>query len=213
MVGVGRIGVLGGTFDPIHYGHLAAAEEARAKLNLQKVVFVVAGIPPHKLDEEITPAEDRYAMVELAIASNPHFSLSRVDMDRPGPSYTVDTIQFLRQQWGEDTEIFFIMGMDSLLEIETWHQPQRLIQLCRLVAVERPGFVPDLERLEAAMPGITARTEIIDMPEVDISSTDLQRRVRQGLPIKYQVPPEVEEYIYQHRLYLEKAKEVQRPCS
>jgi len=213
MVGVGRIGVLGGTFDPIHYGHLAAAEEARAKLNLQKVVFVVAGIPPHKLDEEITPAEDRYAMVELAIASNPHFSLSRVDMDRPGPSYTVDTIQFLRQQWGEDTEIFFIMGMDSLLEIETWHQPQRLIQLCRLVAVERPGFVPDLEGLEAAMPGITARTEIIDMPEVDISSTDLQRRVRQGLPIKYQVPPEVEEYIYQHRLYLEKAKEVQRPCS
>jgi len=200
MVGVGRIGVLGGTFDPIHYGHLAAAEEARAKLNLREVVFVVAGLPPHKLDEEIAPAEDRYAMVELAIASNPHFSVSRIDIDRPGPSYTVDTIALLRQEWTE--EIYFIMGVDSLMEIDTWHQPQRLIQLCRLVAVERPGFVPDLERLEAAVPGITARTEIIDMPEVDISSTDLQRRVREGLPIKYQVPPEVEEYIYQHRLYL-----------
>lgn len=211
MVGVGRIGVLGGTFDPIHYGHLAAAEEARAKLSLREVVFVVAGLPPHKLGEEITPAEDRYAMVELAISSNPHFSLSRIDMDRPGPSYTVDTIALLRQKWTE--EIYFIMGMDSLMEIDTWHEPQRLIQLCRLVAVERPGYEPDLERLEETIPGITARTEIIDMPEVDISSTDLQRRVREGLPIKYQVPPEVEEYIYQHRLYLEKAKEVERPCS
>jgi nicotinate-nucleotide adenylyltransferase len=200
MVGVGRIGVLGGTFDPIHYGHLAAAEEARAKLNLQKVVFVVAGIPPHKLDEEITPVEHRYAMVELAVASNPHFSVSRIDIDRPGPSYSVDTIALLRQKWTE--EIYFIMGMDSLMEIDTWHQPQRLIQLCRLVAVERPGFVPDLERLEAAVPGITARTEIIDMPQMEISSTDLQQRVREGLPIKYQLPPEVEKYIYKHRLYL-----------
>jgi len=200
MVGVGRIGVLGGTFDPIHYGHLAASEEARAKINLREVIFVVAGIPPHKLDEEITPAEHRYAMVELAIASNPHFSVSRIDLDRPGPSYTVDTIALLRQERTE--EIYFIMGMDSLMEIDTWHEPQRLIQLCHLVAVERPGFVPDLERLEETIPGITARTEIIDMPEVDISSTDLQRRVREGLPIKYQVPPEVEEYIYKHRLYL-----------
>jgi len=200
MVGVGRIGVLGGTFDPIHYGHLAAAEEARAKLNLREVIFVVAGLPPHKLDEEIAPAEDRYDMVELAVASNPHFSVSRIDIDRPGPSYTVDTIALLRQEWTE--EIYFIMGIDSLMEIDTWHQPQRLIQLCRLVAVERPGYEPDLERLEETIPGITARTEIIDMPEVDISSTDLQRRVREGLPIKYQVPPEVEEYIYQHRLYL-----------
>ncbi len=200
MVGVGRIGVLGGTFDPIHYGHLAAAEEARAKLSLREVVFVVAGLPPHKLDEELTPAEDRYAMVELAIASNPHFSVSRIDMDRPGPSYTVDTIALLRQKWTE--EIYFIMGMDSLMEIDTWHQPQRLIQLCRLVAVERPGFVPDLERLEATMPGITARTEIIDIPQMEISSTDLQRRVREGLPIKYQLPPKVEQYIYKHRLYL-----------
>lgn len=200
MVGLGRIGVLGGTFDPIHYGHLAAAEEARAKLSLREVVFVVAGIPPHKLGEEITPAEHRYAMVELAIASNSHFSASRIDIDRPGPSYTVDTIQLLRQRWVE--EIYFIMGMDSLMEIDTWHQPQRLIQLCRLVAVERPGFVPDLERLEAAVPGITARTEIIDMPQMEISSTDLQWRVRKGLPVKYQLPAEVEQYIYKHRLYL-----------
>jgi len=200
MVGVGKIGVLGGTFDPIHYGHLAAAEEARAKLGLQEVIFVVAGLPPHKLNEEITPVKHRYAMVELAIASNPHFSLSRIDIDRPGPSYTVDTIALLRK--GRKEEIYFIMGMDSLMEIDTWHEPQRLIQLCRLVAVERPGFVPDLERLEEAIPGIAARTEIIDMPQMEISSTDIQRRVREGLPIKYQVPPEVEEHIYKHRLYL-----------
>jgi nicotinate-nucleotide adenylyltransferase len=200
MVGIGRIGVLGGTFDPIHYGHLAAAEEARAKLGLREVIFVVAGLPPHKLNEKITPEEHRYAMVELAIASNPHFSPSRIDIDRPGPSYTVDTIALLRQKRKE--EIYFIMGMDSLMEITTWHQPQRLIQLCRLVAMERPGFVPNLERLEKAIPGITTCTEIIDMPQMEISSTDLQRRVREGLPIKYQVPPEVEKYIYKHRLYL-----------
>jgi len=196
-----RIGVIGGTFDPIHYGHLAAAEEARVRMNLERVLFVVAGVPPHKLDEEVTPVEHRLAIVSLAIASNPHFEISRVDVDRPGPSYTVDTISILRKQWGQETEVYFIMGLDSLVELPTWHHPQRLIQLCRLLAVKRPGFETDMAELEASVPGISSRVEIIDMPEVDISSSDLQQRVRDGLPIKYQVPEEVERYIMEHGLY------------
>ena len=201
-----RIGVIGGTFDPIHYGHLAAAEEARVRVNLEKVLFAVAGLPPHKLDEEVTPVEHRLAMVQLGIFSNPDFELSRVDVDRSGPSYTVDTISILQEQWGQGTEMFFILGIDSLVEVPTWHQPERLIQLCHLVAVARPGFEVDMRQLEDSVPGISSRVEIIGMPEVDISSSDLQRRVREGLPIRYQVPEEVERYIREHRLYQQSAE-------
>ena len=200
-----RIGVIGGTFDPIHYGHLAAAEEARVRVNLEKVLFVVALLPPHKLDEDVTPVEHRLAMVRLGIASNPHFEISLVDVDRPGPSFTVDTISMLQEQWGPDTELFFVMGLDSLVEVPTWHQPERLIRLCHLVAVSRPRFEVDMRQLEASVSGISSRVEIIDMPEVDISSSDLQRRVKEGLPIKYQVPEEVERYIIEHRLYEQSA--------
>lgn len=196
-----RIGVIGGTFDPIHYGHLAAAEEARVRVNLEKVLFVVALNPPHKLGEDVTPVEHRLAMVRLGIASNLHFQISRVDVDRPGPSYTVDTVSLLQEQWGSEAELFFVMGLDSLVEVPTWHQPERLIELCRLVAVSRPGFEVDMEQLEDSVPGISSRVEIIDMPEVEISSSDLQRRVHEGLPIKYQVPEEVESYISKFRLY------------
>ena len=200
-----RIGVIGGTFDPIHYGHLAAAEEARVRVNLEKVLFVVALLPPHKLDEDVTPVEHRLAMVRLGVASNPHFEISLVDVDRPGPSFTVDTISMLQEQWGPGTELFFVMGLDSLVEVPTWHQPERLIRLCHLVAVSRPRFEVDMRQLEASVPGISSRVEIIDMPEVDISSSDLQRRVKEGLPIKYQVPEEVERYIIEHRLYEQSA--------
>jgi nicotinate-nucleotide adenylyltransferase len=196
-----RIGVIGGTFDPVHYGHLVAAEEARVSMNLERVLFVVANVPPHKLDEEITPVEHRLAMVSLAIASNPYFAISRVDVVRPGPSYTVDTISILQEQWGQETEIYFIMGLDSLMELPTWHQPERLIQLCHLVVVRRPGFELDMAQLEVSLPGISSRVEILDMPEMDISSSELHERVREGLPIKYQVPPEVERYINDHELY------------
>ncbi len=196
-----RIGVIGGTFDPIHFGHLAAAEEARVRVNLEKVLFVVALLPPHKLDEEVTPVQHRLAMVTLGIASNPFFEISMVDVDRPGPSYTVDTISILRGQWGEETQVFFVMGLDSLVDMPTWHQPERLIEMCHLVAVTRPGIQVDLRWLERSVPGISDRLEIIDMPALDISSTDLQRRVREGLPIKYQVPEQVERYIRDHKLY------------
>jgi nicotinate-nucleotide adenylyltransferase len=185
---------------------LAAAEEARVKVDLEKVLFVVAGLPPNKLDEDVTPVEHRLAMVQFGIASNPDFELSRVDADRSGPSYTVDTMSILQEEWGQDTEMFFILGLDSLVEVPTWHQPERLIQLCHLVAVARPGFEVDMHQLEDSVPGISSRVEIIDMPEVDISSSDLQRRVKEGLPIRYQVPKEVERYIREHRLYQQPAE-------
>jgi nicotinate-nucleotide adenylyltransferase len=196
-----RIGVFGGTFDPIHIGHLVSAEEVRVELGLERVVFMPAGLPPHKLDRVMSPVEHRLAMVELAIASNPHFAVSRVDIDRFGPCYTVDTIELLRGEWGADVEIYFIMGSDSLLDILTWHNPRRLIRLCRFAVVSRPGYQVDLDELDALLPGVASRVQMLNAPELAISSSDIQRRVREGLSIKYQVPEAVEDYIYQHKLY------------
>ncbi len=196
-----RVGVMGGTFDPIHIGHLVIAEEARVRLKLEKVVFVPAAMPPHKLDKDISPVEHRLAMVERAITSNPYFTISRVDIDRFGPCYTVDTIAMLKDEWGPEVDIYFIMGQDSLMEILTWHKPQRLIRLCRIVALSRPGYRVSIKELDALLPGAASRIHILDSPELAIASTDIQRRVRQGLPIKYQVPQAVEEYIYAHGLY------------
>ncbi|MDH4138291.1 MAG: nicotinate-nucleotide adenylyltransferase [Anaerolineae bacterium] len=196
-----RVGVFGGTFDPIHIGHLVIAEEAWMELELERVVFIPAGLPPHKLDHVMSPVEHRLAMVELAIASNPHFAVSRVDIDRFGPCYTVDTIEFLRDEWGGGVEIYFIMGSDSLLDILTWHNPRRLIRLCRFAVVSRPGYQVDFDELDALLPGVASRVQMLNAPGLDISSTDIQRRVREGLSIKYQVPEAVEDYIYQHKLY------------
>jgi nicotinate-nucleotide adenylyltransferase len=196
-----RVGVFGGTFDPIHIGHLVSAEEVRVKLRLERVVFVPAGLPPHKLDHVMSPVEHRLAMVELAIASNPHFAVSRVDIDRFGLCYTVDTIELLRDEWGPGVEIYFIMGSDSLLDIFTWHDPRRLIRLCRFAVVNRPGYQVDLDELDVLLPGVASRVQMLSAPELAISSTDIQRRVREGLSIKYQVPEAVEDYIYRHKLY------------
>jgi nicotinate-nucleotide adenylyltransferase len=197
-----RLGVLGGTFDPIHYGHLLAGEVTRVQLELDEVLFVPAGIPPHKLGQAITPANHRLAMVRLAIASNPYFAASTVDLDRPGPHYTVDTIALLRQEWGVGAEeCYFIMGLDSLTELPTWRRPESLIRLCRLAVVQRSGYAIELDALDRVLPGISARVESVPMPSLEIASHDLQRRVREGLPIKYMVPEPVEEYIYEQRLY------------
>jgi len=196
-----RIGVLGGTFDPIHIGHLFAAEEARTRLGLERVLFVPAGLPPHKLDVPVTPVEHRLNMVQLALADNPHLVLSRVDVDRFGPSYTVDTISLLRDEYGPDTELHFIMGSDSLADLLTWHRPERLIRLCRIVALTRPNGLVDLEELNRLLPGAIARIQMLEMPLLQLSSSDLQRRVRAGFSIRYLVPMAVEAYIEQHQLY------------
>ena len=196
-----RLGILGGTFDPIHHGHLVAAEEVRHQLALDLVLFVPAGVPPHKPTHPISAAHHRLRMVELAIAGKPYLSLSRVDVDRRGPCYTVETLELLRADWGAGPEFFFIEGSDSLAEMPTWYQPQRLIELCEVAVVARAGIEVDLIQLEEQLPGLGARLHWVRMPQLEISSSDLRARVRDGRPISYLVPPAVEEYIVEHRLY------------
>jgi nicotinate-nucleotide adenylyltransferase len=198
-----RLGILGGTFDPIHVGHLVAAEESRVTLRLDRVLFAPAGDPPHKQKHPITPIRHRLEMLRLAIADNPGFAVNTVDVDRPGPHYTVDTIRLLREETGASAdETFFIMGADSLVGLLTWHQPDRLIELCKLAVVTRPGYRTDLGELEARQPGLNERLSWVDMPEIGVASSDVQRRVREGRSIRYQVPAMVERYIINHRLYL-----------
>ncbi len=197
-----NIGVLGGTFDPIHLGHLIIAEEARLKLDLARVIFVPAGQPWLKLDRNITPATHRLEMVRLAIEGRPYFELSTVETDRPGPSYSVDTIAVLRQQLGKESALFLLLGWDSVSELPQWKEPARLVQMCRLVAITRPGFSrPDLARLEALVPGLTENVVWLEISPVDISSSAIRERVAQELPIGHLVPPKVERYILEHRLY------------
>lgn len=198
-----RVGIFGGTFDPMHYGHLVAAEEARVLLNLDRVLIVPAGQPPHKTDRPVTPAVHRVAMVQLAIASNPYFMLNRVDLDRPGPHYSVDMVTRLRRELGPG-EVYLIVGMDSLMDLPTWHEAERLMGLCYVVGVNRPGYTYDLAPLEKAVPGIAAHIQVLEAPQLEISSHELQARVRRGLPIKYQVPETVEAYIHEHKLYVDR---------
>jgi nicotinate-nucleotide adenylyltransferase len=196
-----RLGILGGTFDPIHHGHLVAAEEACHQLELDQVLFVPAGTPPHKPNRPISPAHHRMRMVELAIAAKPYFALSRVDVERPGLCYTVDTLELLRAEWGLGPTFYFIVGADSLADIPTWHQPQRLMELCELVVAARTGVKVDLARLEEQLPGLRDRLNWVPMPALEISSSDLRARVRAGRPISYLVPPAVEAYILEQGLY------------
>jgi nicotinate-nucleotide adenylyltransferase len=196
------IGVLGGTFDPIHSGHLIIAEEARLKLRLARVLFVPAGQPWLKTGRTISPAAHRVEMVKRAIATNPHFELSTVEVDHPGPSYSMETIAILQQQMGAEATIFFLVGWGSLAQLPQWKEPAKLIQLCKLVAVTRPGFSrPDLKTLEASVPGVTQSVVWLDIPPVDISSSDIRKRVAQGLSIHGLVPGGVESYIKEQKLY------------
>jgi nicotinate-nucleotide adenylyltransferase len=203
--GIRRIGLLGGTFDPIHYGHLVVAEEVRAGLDLAEMLFVPAGQPPHKQEDDITPAHHRLAMLELAIKSNPHFSISLVDLDRPGPSYTVDTLRLLCRQWGGQAAIYFVIGWDSLEELSSWYEPEGILELVsHLVAVHRPGYEEapqERSRLEKRLPMLKQRLLTMAAPQLEISATDLRQRVADGRPVKYQVPEAVEDYIAQHGLY------------
>ena len=195
-----RLGVLGGTFDPPHYGHLALAETARVQLGLARVLFVPAGDPPHKPGYPLSPVVHRAAMVTAAIADNPAFVLSRVDLDRPGPHYTVDMLALLRGMFS-GAEFYFLMGGDSLAEFLTWRDPAGIIRQAILAVMERPGWTADLKSLEREVPGIRERLVWLDAPRLDLSATDLRRRVREGLPVRYLVPPAVEAYIREHHLY------------
>ncbi len=197
-----RVGILGGTFDPIHLGHLVAAEQARCALKLDRVLFVPAGQPPHKPLAGVSDAVHRVRMVQLAIASNPCFELSLVDVDRPGRSYTVETLEIVRRQLPVGTELYFIAGMDSLQDLIKWREPEKLIRLCKLAIVNRPPYpAVDLQSLERQLPGISGRVEMVRMPGIFISSSDLQERVAAGMSIRYLVPETVERYLYDAGLY------------
>lgn len=196
-----RVGIFGGTFDPIHIGHLILAEEARYRLRLDRVYLVPAGDPPHKQNNDLTSVAHRLMMTELATADRAGLWVSRVDADRPGPHYTNDTIQLIRQQLGADAELYFLMGMDSLRDLPTWRHPQWLIQQCVLVVLTRHDIEIDWMHLERALPGLHERVVLLDMPELEIASHTLRERIRNGAPICYQVPPMVEAYIAKHGLY------------
>jgi nicotinate-nucleotide adenylyltransferase len=195
-----NIGVLGGTFDPIHIGHLVVAEEARTKLGFNEVLFVPAGQPWLKLDRNITPAAHRVEMVRRAIADNPHFKVCTLEVEQPGPSYTVDTLTMLREQLGNEANLFFILGRDTLAELPSWKEPKKLVQLCRLVVAPRLGS-KDLKHLETEMPGLLDKVIQLDMPVIGISASGIRQRVAQGLPIRYLVPAEVEKYITEQTIY------------
>ncbi len=201
----GKTGVLGGTFDPIHLGHLIVAEDIREELGLEEVLFVPAGRPWLKLKEEkpISATEHRLAMVRLAIASNPYFKVSTLEIDRPGLSYSIDTVLELKAKLGAKAEIYFIVGPDALAELPKWKDPARLVELCQVVGIGRPGRAQaDLHTLESSIPGVSKRIMLVDVPQIDISATEIRRRVVQGLSIRYLVPEAVEKYIAEHRLYL-----------
>ncbi len=195
-----NIGILGGTFDPIHIGHLVVAEEARTKLGLSEVLFVPAGQPWLKQARDITPAAHRVEMVRRAIADNPYFKLSTLEVDHPGPSYTVDTLTLLQDQLSSESSLFFILGRDTLAELPLWKEPRKVIQLCRLVVPPRLGS-RDLRHLEEAIPGLLDKVIQLDMPVIGISSSEIRHRIAQGLPIRYLVPSVVEKYIAEHRIY------------
>lgn len=201
-----RIGILGGTFNPIHNTHLTIARSAREQLALDRVLFVPAKTPPHKLAQTtLAPPERRLRMVELAIAGIDGFEVSDVELRRHGPSYTVDTLTRLKQDLGPDTELFFIVGSDQVLELATWHRADKLVQLCQLVAVERPGFpLADLERLADRLPEAlinSLRTHVLHLPTSDVSATDIRKRLAAGQDVTGLLPKPVLGYINEHGLY------------
>jgi len=189
---------MGGTFDPIHHGHLVAAEEARWQFDLDTVLFVPTGQPWQK-PVGVSPAEDRYRMTVIATASNPAFEVSRVEIDHPGPTYTVDTLRRLRAELGEDARLFFITGADAVLHILTWKDREEVLALAEFIAATRPGY--DLERLTERLPLARERLHPMEIPMLAISSTEIRARVARGAPIQYLVPDGVVEYVAKRGLY------------
>ncbi|MGH3347730.1 MAG: nicotinate-nucleotide adenylyltransferase [Nocardioides sp.] len=192
-----RVGVMGGTFDPIHHGHLVAASEVQAWFDLDEVVFVPTGDPWQKSDRTVSPAEHRYLMAVIATAANPRFRVSRVDIDRDGPTYTIDTLRDLREQH-PDAELYFITGADALADIFTWRDASQLFELAQFVGCTRPGYEMDAATLEGIP---TDRVTLVEIPALAISSSDCRDRATAGEPVWYLVPDGVVQYIAKHRLY------------
>lgn len=202
-----RLGVMGGTFDPIHHGHLVTAEAALWAFELDEVVFVPTGQPWMKSERPITPPEHRYLMTVIATASNPRFSVSRIEVDRRGPTYTVETLQELRRTTDGEVDLFFVTGADAILEILQWKDPDEVLSLAHFIAATRPGY--DLRRLEAEAPTAHPRVSVMDIPALAISSSDVRRRVAAGESIRYLVPEGVQTYIEKSGLYRSAARSSQ----
>ena len=196
-----RIGIFGGTFDPPHLGHLILASEARTQLQLSRLLWVLTSLPPHKLGQSISPLEDRLAMLELALKDEPKFELSTVDMNRPGPQYTLDTLNLLARQ-NPDADLILLIGGDSLRDLPTWHLPEKIIASCHQIGViRRPSDSIDLSQLENQIPGITSKVRFVDAPLLEIASREIRQRAAEGLPFRYYLLPSVYEYIVDHKLY------------
>ena len=197
----GLVGVFGGTFDPPHLGHLILADEARTSLGLSRVLWVVTGDPPHKPEDPMQPVERRVEMVEAAIDGVPEFELSRADIDRPGPHYTVDTLKWLRSE-GMSDPFVSLMGSDSLNDLPDWHQPEAFLEACHQLGVlVRPGDEPELDQLSLELPALVQKTRFFKAPLIEISGTDIRRRVREGDAYRFMVLPRVADVIRSHNLY------------
>ena len=196
-----RLGIMGGTFDPIHYGHLVTAEQAREALDLDLVLFMPAGVPAFKQDQQVTSAEDRYAMTVLATAANAAFDASRFEIDRPGVTYTVDTLTALRERYPDNVKLFFITGADAILDIVTWHNAGEIAELATLIAATRPGYHIDQVRDRIEASGFNFDVRYIEIPALAISSTNIRRRVAKGKSVRYLTSESVIGYIRKHGLY------------
>jgi len=198
-----KTGILGGTFDPVHLGHIGMAEAARDTLGLTGVSLLPAGQPMSRVNREITAAEHRLNMLSLAVQDKPGLAVSTIEIERTGPTYTVDTLTALRRRYGAEAEIYFILGWDSLAQLPEWREPARLIKMCRLVAVPRPGCPrPDTETLERKIPGISKKVIFLEKPYMDISATMIKETIARGRSVDHLVPGPVAEYIKKHKLYM-----------
>ena len=219
-----KLGLLGGSFNPVHSGHLAIAHQTRETLSLDQILFIPTSHPPHKPTGSLAPAQDRYEMVRLAIASHPSLTISDVELRRPGKSYSIDTIRLLRQEYGPDTQLFFLIGLDAILDFPSWRDPRTLLELCSFVVLSRPGLsfrslstvrllppipYPSLADLDAErifridVPLGNQRLICLKQPPCPTSASDIRARIRQGLSVANLLPPLVESYILRHHLYQE----------
>lgn len=198
-----RIGISGGTFDPVHHGHLIAAETIREEFQLDEIIFIPVGLTPHKNISRVTDAEHRYNMTRLAVETNPYFRVSRMEIDRQGYTYTVDTLSQLKQEYGWDVQLFFIVGADVIRDLLTWRQYEKVFQMCEFIATLRPGFEEKdfIHEIDNLKNRYGARIHIAKMPLIDISSTTIRSKVGNNKSIKYLVPEKVEQYIMEHGLY------------
>lgn len=199
-----KIGLMGGSFDPIHNGHLVLAEQVRTRFQMDKIIFIPSGNPPHK--ETLASKEDRYKMTQLAIEDNEFFEISRIELDQDHKTYTIDTVKRLQEMYGDSVEVFFITGADMMIDLPTWKNFDELVTICKFIGSTRPGvdYTELSNQIDALVRDYKADITITQVPALAISSTDIRRRIKYNLSIRYLLPKPTEEYIYEHNLYSDK---------